>query len=219
VEAKVSISPKSIDQDTREKNMNKFLLSKFTAGVLITGMACSQAFAQHDQHAQHGQGAGMQHGGMSGQSGPTMVGQDAFAAIQEIVQLLEADPATDWSKVNIDSLREHLIDMNRVMLHAQVQSENLENGVRYQVSGTDETVGAVQRMVAAHAKQMSANSDWAAETRETSNGVTLTITASNEAQVAKIRALGFAGFMVQGDHHLPHHLQMATGNSGAHEHH
>ena len=28
-------------------------------------------------------------------------GQAAFAAIQEIVALLDADPSTDWSKVNI----------------------------------------------------------------------------------------------------------------------
>jgi hypothetical protein len=37
-------------------------------------------------------------GGMAGQ--PTMPGQDAFGAIQEVVQMLEADPKTDWSKVS-----------------------------------------------------------------------------------------------------------------------
>ena len=58
---------------------------------------------------------GMQ-GGLSGQ--PTLPGQDAFGAIQEVVQILESDPTTDWSKVNIAALREHLIDMNEVTLHA-----------------------------------------------------------------------------------------------------
>jgi len=33
--------------------------------------------------------------------------------------------------------------------------------------------------------------------------------------VAKVRALGLMGFMVQGDHHLPHHLMMATGSTQA----
>ena len=34
---------------------------------------------------------------------PTMPGQDAFfGAIQEIVRILEADPKTDWSKVNLE---------------------------------------------------------------------------------------------------------------------
>ena len=39
------------------------------------------------------------HAGMHGASTtPTMPGQDAFGAIQEIVQILDADPKTDWSK-------------------------------------------------------------------------------------------------------------------------
>ncbi|MFW1924327.1 hypothetical protein ACG90D_19965, partial [Acinetobacter geminorum] len=62
---------------------------------------------------------------------PTQPGQDAFAAIQEIVQILEADPRTDWSKVNIDALREHLVDMSNVTLSAQVKTEPLEGGIRY----------------------------------------------------------------------------------------
>jgi hypothetical protein len=32
---------------------------------------------------------------------PLLPGQDAFGAIQEIVQILDADPKTDWSKVNL----------------------------------------------------------------------------------------------------------------------
>jgi hypothetical protein len=40
-----------------------------------------------------------------GSERPTQPGQAAFAAIQEIVAILEADPRTDWSKVNIDALR------------------------------------------------------------------------------------------------------------------
>ena len=37
-------------------------------------------------------------------------GHDAFGAIQEIVQILDADPNTDWSKVDLEALRQHLID-------------------------------------------------------------------------------------------------------------
>ena len=59
------------------------------------------------------------HGGMHGQQSGltdtvTMPGQDAFGAIQEIVQILQSDPKTDWSKVNIDALRQHLIDMRDI---------------------------------------------------------------------------------------------------------
>ena len=52
---------------------------------------------------------------------PTMPGQEAFGTIQEIVRMLEADPSTDWAKVNIAALREHLIDMNEVTLRAARQ--------------------------------------------------------------------------------------------------
>src|SRR5690348_15857413 len=51
---------------------------------------------------------------------PHMRGQDAFGAIAEVVQILDADPKTDWSKVNLERLRQHLIDMNEVVLRAQV---------------------------------------------------------------------------------------------------
>jgi hypothetical protein len=36
---------------------------------------------------------------------PTLAGQDAFGALQEIVRKLEADPNTDWSKINLEALR------------------------------------------------------------------------------------------------------------------
>ena len=74
-------------------------------------------------HAMHDQMPGMiqQHDQKTEQintSTPTMPGQDAFGAIQEIVRILEADPKTDWSKVNLEALRQHLIDMNEVTLKA-----------------------------------------------------------------------------------------------------
>ncbi len=43
---------------------------------------------------------------------PKEPGQGAFATIAEIVALLTSDPKTDWSKVDIAGLREHLIDMD-----------------------------------------------------------------------------------------------------------
>jgi hypothetical protein len=187
----------------------------------------------------HGQGGGMMHGQgggrmMHGQGGmmmgggaaPAQLGQDAFAAIQQIVQQLQADPATDWSKVDIDALRAHLIDMNLVTLQAVVSSEDVEGGARYTVTGSGEVIGAIQRMVPAHAAQMSTDPAWHASTVPLENGVLLTVHATNPADVPKVRALGFLGFMVQGDHHLPHHLMMATGShtapaagsAGAHQH-
>lgn len=192
--------------------------------LLLSGLfAPSLSLAQHDQHS--GQAAdhsahtmdhnshNMDHGTHDADTaaGPTESGQDAFAAIQEVVAILEADPETDWSQVNIDALRDHLIDMHLVTLYAKVDKETVDGGARYQVSGDGETVGAIQRMVTAHARQMSSDTDWAATATERDYGVELTVTAGSDADVAKIRGLGFAGFMALGDHHQPHHLMMATG--------
>src|SRR5690348_8597028 len=64
-------------------------------------MQMMQSGMMHGQQGMHGGMGG--HGMMEQPSGMTgsMPGQDAFGAIQQIVQILEADPTTDWSKVNI----------------------------------------------------------------------------------------------------------------------
>ena len=66
---------------------------------------------------------------------PTQAGQSAFAAIQEIVAILEADPKTDWSKVDIEALRQHLVDMDNVTLRAESKSEPVDGGLRFVVTG------------------------------------------------------------------------------------
>ena len=85
---------------------------------------------------------------------PTMPGQDAFGAIQEIVRILEADPKTDWSKVNLEALRQHLIDMSEVTLKADAVTKPIDGGIEVTVTGTGRTVEAIQRMVPAQAHQV-----------------------------------------------------------------
>jgi hypothetical protein len=69
---------------------------------------------QHQRQRMMPMGA---HGGMhEASTAPTLPGQDAFGAIQEVVRILESDPKTDWSKVDLEALRQHLIDMNEVTL-------------------------------------------------------------------------------------------------------
>ena len=201
----------------------------FSAALLMFG--ASAVYAQHEQHGgqQHSMGHNidhgmhhmhmMGHGAHSASSQPSEAGQAAFAAIQEIVALLEADPDTDWSAVNIDALRTHLIDMDLVMMKANAHAETIEGGARYHVTGDAQTAAAIKRMVPAHALQVSADSSWQATTEEMPNGVTLTITTADANEVAKIRALGFAGFMVQGNHHQPHHLMMSKGQIDHAHHH
>jgi hypothetical protein len=164
-------------------------------------------------------GMGM-HGGMHGQqsgavSAPTMPGQDAFGTIQEVVQILQADPATDWSKVNIAALRQHLIDMNEVTLRAVATERMLDNGIEIAVTGEGRTLEAIKRMVPAHVSELR-EIGWAAKSEDISNGVKLTVTASESQPLAKLKALGFMGIMVQGGHHQPHHLMMAKGEFAMH---
>jgi predicted RNA binding protein YcfA (HicA-like mRNA interferase family) len=141
---------------------------------------------------------------------PTHPGQEAFGTIQEIVRILEADPTTDWSKVNIGALREHLIDMDEVTMRAQASERPLANGVEITVTGEGRTLAAIQRMVPAHTRELVALG-WSASTQDLPNGVKLVVTTSDPQQVVKLRALGFLGIMVQGAHHQPHHLMMAKG--------
>jgi hypothetical protein len=153
------------------------------------------------------------HGGMTGQ--PTMPGEDAFGAIQEVVQILEADATTDWSKVNIDALREHLIDMNEVTLHAAAAERVLDNGIEIAVTGEGRTLEAIKRMVPAHIAEL-VKLGWNAKTEDFPNGVKLTVIASDPKELTKLKALGFMGIMVQGGHHQLHHLMMAKGELPTH---
>ncbi|MFC3851919.1 hypothetical protein ACFOSD_03570 [Salinispirillum marinum] len=149
---------------------------------------------------------------------PLLNGQDAFAAVQEIVTLLQQDSSTDWSRVDIDALRDHLIDMHLVTLDADVDTEYVASGARYVIrSDAPRTAAAIQRMVTAHALWMQANSPWSAETTRREDGVVLRVTAEDSASVLQIRGLGFMGFMTYGNHHQPHHWAMARGEE-IHEH-
>jgi hypothetical protein len=158
-----------------------------------------------------------QHGMMMHSGQPTMPGQGAFGAIQEIVGILEADPKTDWSKVNISALREHLIDMNEVTLNAVANERKLNNGIEIAVTGEGRTLDAIKRMVPAHAREL-AQTGWSATTEDLPNGVKFTVTSADPQEVVRIKGLGFMGVMVQGGHHQLHHLAMAKGEFGPHQH-
>ena len=140
----------------------------------------------------------------------TEQGQSAFAAIEEIVLALAADPDTDWSKVNIPALREHLVDMELVFTDAEVQTTEVENGLQFAVTGTGKTIGSIQRMAIAHSGVMNGKGDWTFSPEKTETGVVLTVTTSAD-DMDKLRALGFFGIMALGMHHQDHHWMMATG--------
>jgi hypothetical protein len=169
---------------------------------------------QHQQQMMqmHGQGPGQMGAAM-----PAMPGQDAFGAVQEIVHILEADSKTDWSKVNLEVLRQHLIDMNEVTLKADATAKPIDGGLEIAVTGTGRTLAGIQRMVPAHAQELNQINGWSAKTESLPNGVLLTVTSGDPKEVQHIRGLGFIGLLVSGAHHQPHHLAMAKGEF-SHQH-
>jgi len=199
-------------------------------GAMMDQMHSQMMQSQGGGHTGQGMHGGMQggmhsgmhggigvHGGMHGQqSGAVSIpGQDAFGAIQEVVQILQADASTDWSKVNIAALRQHLIDMNEVTLRAVATERLLDNGIEIAVTGEGRTLEAIKRMVPAHVNELR-EIGWNAKSEDLANGVKLTVMASGAQPLAKLKALGFMGIMVQGAHHQPHHLMMAKGEFSMH---
>ena len=165
----------------------------------------------HGQMMQGMQGGMGQHGMMMGTESagqPTMPGQEAFGTIQEVVRILESDPTTDWSKVNISALREHLIDMDEVTMRAVATEHALDNGLEIAVTGEGRTLDAIS----AWSPRMCTSSASSAGTpgqRTCRTGSSSTVISTDPKQVTKLKALGFMGIMVQGSHHQQHHLMMA----------
>jgi hypothetical protein len=200
--------------------------------VAVVGVAlAATVFAQHQpssppapsheqgsmgspaQHMQHMQQMQAMHGAAGG---PALPGQDAFGAIAEVVRILEADPATDWSRVDLERLRQHLIDMNEVVLRAAVAATPVAGGLAMEVTGAGRTEQAIRAMVVPHTVELDGMPEWSAKTETIPGGVRLTVTAKqpDDARViARIRGLGFAGLLTEGAHHQPHHLAMARGEA------
>jgi hypothetical protein len=150
---------------------------------------------------------------------PTLPGQAAFGAIGEVVRMLKADPNTDWSRVNVEALRQHLIDMDEVTMHAVVAQRNVPGGLEMDVTGTGRTAEAIKRMAINHSRMLEQEGEYHAAAQEIANGARITVTAlqSRDARmVAQIRGLGFAGLMTEGDHHAMHHLALARGDADPH---
>jgi hypothetical protein len=197
------------------------------AGALLAHTVFAQSPPTHGSAQSHGHDTMPGHGGdmhaqhmraMHGMAAgvPTMSGQDAFGTIAEIVRLLDADPATDWTKVDLERLRQHLIDMNEVVLRSAVKQTPVSGGLAMEITGTGRTEQAIRTMVVPHAVELDRLPSFTARTESIPGGVRLTVLAKNAEDakvVARIRGLGFAGLITEGAHHQAHHLAMAKGEA------
>ncbi|WP_456389425.1 hypothetical protein [Profundibacter sp.] len=196
--------------------MKHYLIAAFLMGTTsaLSAQETMHNTMNHDSH-NTAQGETMAAGMQVATHPATEQGQSAFAAIEEIVLALDADPNTDWSKVDISGLRAHLVDMELVFTDAAVATDEVKNGFVFTVTGAGKTTGAIQRMAFAHSGIMSGVGDWTFSPQMHDAGVALTvITAADDMD--KMRAIGFFGIMALGMHHQDHHWMMATGTNPHH---
>lgn len=142
-------------------------------------------------------------------------GNDAFGTIQEVIAKLNSNPNTDWSKVDIEALRQHLVDMNDMTLNVDVISQTpIDGGMVAIVAATSERAKlALNRVFSAHPNQLKRETGWEMKVEVIADKYKLTITTQHPHEISKIRGLGYIGLMAYGNHHQPHHWAMATGTN------
>ena len=139
-------------------------------------------------------------------------GQSAFAAIAEIVAKLESNPNTNWNVIDIKGLREHLRDMNKVIIDAVTVAKEIDGGMQFTVTGGVDVKSSIRRMTLAHATFMNNVNGWEYKAKKVDGGAVVTVLVPPQDQ-AKIKALGFFGMIASGSHHQLHHLKMALGQN------
>ena len=143
----------------------------------------------------------------------TEPGNDIFGTIQEVVQKLEANPDTDWSQVNLEALRQHLLDMKAFTEEVEVVSKReITNGVAFTVRPNSErAVQALGRLFKMHPPMLKREKGWQMQATQNEDDWTVRCTTDTASEVEKIRALGYIGLLAEGAHHQRHHWMIATG--------
>ena len=145
----------------------------------------------------------------------TRPGNDVFGAIQEAVRQLEADPATDWRKVNLEALRQHLIDMRHFTEDVDIVAQKpIDKGIEIIVHATiPGAIPALDRAFNAHPKVLKSETGWDMTASKDKDKYKLRITTDDATQVDKLRGLGYIGIMAVGKHHALHHWALAKGQA------
>jgi len=145
-------------------------------------------------------------------------GIDMFATIQEVIEKLNADPDTDWAKVNLEALRQHLRDMFEFSYNVDVLSQQpIEHGVKIRVKPvTTRAEQALDKVLSAHPAMLKMEMGWKMQATKADRTYQFTVTTLKADEVDKIRGLGYIGLLATGNHHQSHHWAMAKGQ---HPHH
>lgn len=171
--------------------------------LMVGGLVALPVHAQEMNHEHHSAEA-------PGLSEP---GQPIFGVVQEVIRRLEADSTTNWEDVDLEALRQHLIDMHQVALHVEVVYQYpIEGGIHIRVRPTTAAAAAsLDRVLRAHPTPLKHETGWTMAVTRGDGYRDLRITTSEAAEVAKVRALGYIGILAHGGHHQQHHWMIATG--------
>lgn len=172
---------------------------KWVAVFMIFGGISGTAYGQHNMHQNH--------------TPLTEPGNDIFGTIQEVVQKLEANPDTDWSQVNLEALRQHLLGMKAFTEEVEVLTNNqIEKGIEITVRPqSDRAVQALDKLFGMHPDMIQKEKGWDMSAKQDGDKWIVTCTTDDETEVEKIRALGYIGLLTEGAHHQLHHWMIATG--------
>jgi len=170
-------------------------------GAVVSAQTAHKGGASHGHH---------QRGSVDKLSEP---GQGALAALAEIVRALESDATTDWSKVDLTALRNHLVDMDLLVTDAIAIQTELPDGLLIEVTGDPRSLEAAKRMMPAHAKFLGSDANWSINVTIDRERVVMRATSKVHSTAMKIKALGFYGLMASQDHHRAHHWEIARGAS------
>ena len=168
--------------------------------IFLLALFATPTLAQHS-HTNHGPAV------------VTESGQSQFAAITEIVEVLMNDPSTDWASVDVQALRDHLVDMDNVTTRSVVSVAENNTNVVFTVTGQPEVAQSIQAMVTAHSPMLASETGWKVSTSNIANGAVLTVFPSRPEQRRQVLGLGFYGLLTIGAHHQLHHLVIAKGMS------
>jgi len=140
-------------------------------------------------------------------------GNQIFGAIQETIKALEKDPNTNWNQVNIEALRQHLLDMKAFTEEVEVlDKQAIKMGVKLQVHPlTPRAKTALKRVLMLHPAMLKKEKGWKMESKQNGDIWIIRCTTTSPKDVPKIRALGYIGLLATGAHHQRHHWMIATG--------
>ena len=188
--------------------LRKLSLS-ITAIIIVAPMASA-----HMHHTNMNHAAMMGHNTAAAPVALKESGTDPFATLQEVITVLEANPGTNWEKVNIEALRLHLVEMQDMTINVDVKQQDINNGFQAVVTPTtNRAVKSITRVLSGHPVQMKAETGWDMQVQNNNGVFTVTVTTDNAKDGAKIRGLGYIGVMAYGSHHQPHHWAIASGEN------